>query len=61
MDQDTYLKFLDSLTELGVAEHSIVPLLMAEFPELGITGAMLIVEHWQSVRSQAKIGTEEKE
>ncbi len=59
MDQDKYLKFLDSLTKLKVADHSIVALLMEEFPKLGITGAMLIVEYWQSVSYLAAIGPEE--
>ncbi len=61
MGQDKYLEFLDTLTKLDVADHSIVALLMEKFPELGITGAMLIVEYYQSVLSQAEIGMEEKE
>ncbi len=61
MDSDKYLKFLDTLTELDVAGHSIVALLMEKFPELGITGAMLIVEYSQDVRSQATSDMEEKD
>jgi hypothetical protein len=61
MDHDKYLEFLDTLTKLNVTAHSIVALLMEEFSELGITGAMLIVEYWQFVLSQANIGPEEKE
>lgn len=45
MNQDKYLEFLDTLIELSVADHSVVALLMEKFPELGITGAMLIVEY----------------
>lgn len=60
MNQDKYLKFLDTLIDFGVAKHSIVALLMEKFPELGITGAMLIVEYSQDVLSQVTIGPEEK-
>lgn len=60
MNQDKYLKFLNTLTELNVADHSIVALLMEEFSELGITGAILIIEYYQSVLSHATLGTEEK-
>lgn len=59
MSTDKYLKFLDALTKLKVADHSIVALLMEKFPELGIAGAMLIVEYWQSVRYLATISPEE--
>ncbi len=60
MDKDKYLEFLNTLTKLDVAAHSIVALLMEKFPELGITGAMLIVEYSQDVLSQVEIGQEEK-
>lgn len=59
MNQDKYLEFLYNLIKSGVADHSIVALLMEKFPELGITGAILIVEYYQSVLSQIAISTEE--
>ena len=44
-----YLKYLDTLVESGVVSiYCIQSLLMNKFPELGMSGAILIVEYWQA-------------
>ncbi len=51
-----YLKCMEAMVESGVTSiYCIQALLMNKFPELGVSGAILIVEYWQ-----AEIGLEDE-
>ena len=51
-----YLKCLDAMIDSGVTSiYCIHALLMNKFPELGVSGAFLIIEYWQ-----AEIGMEDE-
>ena len=49
IENNEYLECLEAMIESGVTcTYIIQALLMSKFPDLGIDGAILVVEYWQN-------------